>query len=121
VETYLVTGGAGFIGSHIVDKLVERGEKVIIVDNLSTGKQSNINEEAVFYELDIRDDLSEVFDKHEINYIIHHAAQIDVQESLREPDFDADVNITGSINLFQQAVQANVEKIVYASSAAVYG
>ncbi len=117
----LVTGGAGFIGSHIVDKLVARGEEVIIVDNLSTGKREYINDDAIFYELDIRDDLSEVFAKHQIDYIIHHAAQIDVQASLRKPEFDADVNITGSVNLFKQAVEAGVKKVVYASSAAVYG
>lgn len=121
LDTYLVTGGAGFIGSHIVDKLIARGDQVVIVDNLSTGKKENINQEALFYELDIRDDLSEVFNQHKVDYIIHHAAQIDIQHSLREPDFDSDVNITGSINLFNHAVKGGVKKVIYASSAAVYG
>ncbi|OCL25577.1 UDP-glucose 4-epimerase [Orenia metallireducens] len=121
METYLVTGGAGFIGSHIVDKLIAKGKQVIIIDNLSTGKKENINQEAIFYELDIRDNLSELFNQHKIDYIIHHAAQIDIQYSLREPDFDSDVNITGSVNLFNHAVKAGVKKVIYASSAAVYG
>jgi len=121
VEIYLVTGGAGFIGSHIVDKLIARGDQVVIVDNLSTGKKENINQEALFYELDIRDDLSEIFNQHKVDYIIHHAAQIDIQHSLREPDFDSDVNITGSINLFNHAIKGGVKKVIYASSAAVYG
>ena len=121
MEIYLVTGGAGFIGSHIVDKLIARGDQVVIVDNLSTGKKENINQEALFYELDIRDDLSEIFNQHKVDYIIHHAAQIDIQHSLREPDFDSDVNITGSINLFNHAIKGGVKKVIYASSAAVYG
>ncbi|GAB6137376.1 NAD-dependent epimerase/dehydratase family protein [Halanaerobaculum tunisiense] len=90
----LVTGGAGFIGSHIVDKLVARGDKVIIVDNLSTGKRENLNSQAKFYQLDIRDDLTEVFTNHQIDYVIHQAAQIDVQQSLEQPDFDSDVSAT---------------------------
>ena len=117
----LVTGGAGFIGSHIVDKLVSRGDDVIIIDNLSTGKRENINPAAKFYKLDIRDDLTEVFTEHNIDYVIHQAAQIDVQRSIKEPDFDSDVNITGTVNFLNYCRQYDVEKIIYASSAAVYG
>ncbi|GAB6137404.1 hypothetical protein JCM15060_05930 [Halanaerobaculum tunisiense] len=93
-RTVLVTGGAGFIGSHIVDKLIARGNKVIVVDNLSTGKRKNLNFQAKFYQLDIRDDLTEVFEENQIDYVIHHGAQIDVQQSLKQPDFDSDVSAT---------------------------
>ncbi|AGB42250.1 UDP-glucose 4-epimerase [Halobacteroides halobius DSM 5150] len=121
LRTVLVTGGAGFIGSHIVDKLIAKGDRVIVVDNLSTGKKENLNPQAEFYQLDIRDDLTEVFENYQIDYVIHQAAQIDVQQSLEQPDFDSDVNITGTVNLLEYCRQYDVEKIVYASSAAVYG
>ena len=121
METYLVTGGAGFIGSHIVDALVNKNYRVIVVDNLSTGNKENINRKAIFYEQDIRSDLSEIFIKYNIDYVIHHAAQIDVQKSLNNPSIDSDINITGSINILSYAAKYNVKKVIYASSAAVYG
>jgi UDP-glucose 4-epimerase len=118
----LVTGGAGFIGSNIVDGLIEEGHKVIIVDNLSTGKKENLNEEAEFYQLDIRDqELEKVFEENNITHVIHHAAQIDVQHSIKDPLFDAQNNILGTINVLEMAKKYEVEKIIYASSAAVYG
>jgi UDP-glucose 4-epimerase len=119
----LVTGGAGFIGSHIVDKLVALGDEVVIVDNLSTGEESNINDKATFYNVDItdREALEAVFEGEKPEYVIHHAAQIDVQQSLKNPAFDAQVNIVGTIHLLENCQKYGVKKIVYASSAAVYG
>jgi UDP-glucose 4-epimerase len=118
----LVTGGAGFIGSNIVDGLIKEGHKVIVVDNLSTGKKENLNEEAEFYQLDIRDqELEKFFEENNITHVIHHAAQIDVQHSIKDPLFDAKNNILGTINILEMAKKYEVEKIIYASSAAVYG
>jgi UDP-glucose 4-epimerase len=118
----LVTGGAGFIGSNIVDGLIEAGYQVIVVDNLSTGKKENLNEQAEFYNLDLRDqELKEVFKENEISHVIHHAAQIDVQHSIQDPFSDAQNNILGTINLLESCRAYNVKKIIYASSAAVYG
>jgi UDP-glucose 4-epimerase len=120
--TILVTGGAGFIGSNIVDGLIKEGHKAIVVDNLSTGKKENLNEEAKFYQFDIKNQkLKKVFEKHDISHIIHHAAQIDVQHSIKDPLFDAQNNILGTINVLEMAKEYEVKKIIYASSAAVYG
>ncbi|MGJ7045774.1 SDR family oxidoreductase [Thermoanaerobacterium thermosulfurigenes] len=118
----LVTGGAGFIGSNIVDLLIDNGYDVIVVDNMSTGKKENINKKAIFYNIDITDDnLYKVFENEKIDNVIHHAAQIDIQRSINDPVFDAKVNIIGTINLLECCRKYDVKKIVYASSAAVYG
>jgi UDP-glucose 4-epimerase len=118
----LITGGAGFIGSNIADLLIENGYEVVIVDNLSTGKHEFINKKAVFYNKDITDnDLYEVFEKEKPDYVIHQAAQIDIQKSIKEPVFDAKVNILGTVNLLECSKSYKVKKIIYASSAAVYG
>lgn len=118
----LVTGGAGFIGSNIVDGLIKAGYQVVIVDNLSSGKEENLNQKAKFYNLDLQDQILEkVFKENTISHVIHHAAQIDVQHSLRDPLFDAQNNILGTINLLENCKEYGVEKIIYASSAAVYG
>ncbi|MDK2814152.1 MAG: UDP-glucose 4-epimerase [Thermoanaerobacter sp.] len=118
----LVTGGAGFIGSHIVDLLIENGYEVVIVDNLSTGKEEFINKKAIFYKKDITDDdLYEIFEKEKPDYVVHQAAQIDVQRSIDDPVFDAKVNVLGTVNLLECCRKSGVKKIVYASSAAVYG
>lgn len=118
----LVTGGAGFIGSHVVDLLIENGYEVVIVDNLSTGKEEFINEKAIFYKKDITDDdLYEIFEKEKPDYVIHQAAQIDVQKSIDNPVFDAKVNVLGTVNLLECCRKSGVKKTVYASSAAVYG
>ena len=115
----LVTGGAGFIGSHIVDKLITKGHFVIIVDNLSTGKLENVNDRAKFCYMDILSlELETVFQEENIDIVIHHAAQIDVQKSLKDPVFDSTVNINGTINLLECCRKYNVRKIIYASSAA---
>jgi len=118
----VVTGGAGFIGSHIVDLLIKNNLDVIVVDNLSSGKKENINPKAEFYEADIRSDkLEEVFRNNEINSIIHLAAQINANISIAKPIFDADVSIIGSLNLLELARKYEVKKFIFASSAAVYG
>lgn len=118
----LVTGGAGFIASNIVDELINDGYQVIVVDNLSSGKKENLNKNAEFYHMDIRDaELEKVFKDNSITHVIHHAAQIDVQKSVAEPIFDAENNILGTINLLEKCRDYGVEKIIYASSAAVYG
>ena len=119
----LVTGGAGFIASHVTDKFIEQGHNVVIVDNLSTGREENLNRDAKFYKLDIySDNLDIVFDENNIDVISHHAAQIDVRKSVENPAFDAQMNIIGSINIFQQALKKNIKKIIFASTGgAIYG
>lgn len=118
----LVTGGAGFIGSHVVDKLVDSGYEVVVVDNLSTGKREYIHSEAKFYQADITAaEITEVFDAEKPEFIIHHAAQINVQSSIVDPTRDANLNIVGTVNLLTNAVKYGVRRVVYASSAAAYG
>lgn len=118
----LVTGGAGFIGSHIVDRLIEQSYDVVIIDNLSTGKFENIHAKVKMYQIDITSEqVKEVFAIEKPNFVIHQGAQIDVQKSLKDPMFDAQVNILGTINILENCKTYGVEKIVYASSAAVYG
>lgn len=119
----LVTGGAGFIGSQIADAYIEAGHNVIIADDMSTGVEEFINSKAEFYKLDIRGEkLSEVFEKYKIDVINHHAAQIDLRKSVEDPKFDVDVNVTGSINLLQNAVKYGVNKFIFASTGgAIYG
>jgi UDP-glucose 4-epimerase len=119
----LITGGAGFIASHIADANVWRRNKVIILDNLSSGGRENINPRAKFYKKDIyRDNLEKIFSENKIDIINHHAAQIDLRKSQTDPVFDARINIEGSLNLLRLAVKYKVKKIVFASSGgAVYG
>lgn len=119
----LVTGGAGFIASHITDALIEHGHEVIVVDNLSSGKMEFVNPKAVFYNLDITNDgLEEVFRRHRPHVVDHHAAQKEVTKSVRDPIFDARVNIIGTLNLLENCVRYGVEKFIFASSGGtVYG
>ena len=119
----LVSGGAGFIGSHVVDLFVQNGFEAVIVDDLSTGRASNLNPAAKFYQLDIRSPkLAEMFEMERPDFVSHHAAQIDVRRSVAEPLFDAEVNILGSINLIECARRYQVKRFVYVSTGgAVYG
>jgi len=119
----LVTGGAGFIGSHLVDRLVQEGHEVIIVDNLVTGKRRNINRAARFYKLDVQSwRLERVFRNERPNVVMHLAAQMDVRKSVEDPMFDAQVNILGTLNVLQQAIKHGVRKVVFSSSGgAIYG
>lgn len=120
----LVTGGAGFIGSHIVEVLLEKGYEVAVIDNLSTGKVENLNLTNLdFFHCDILDSSKFLTIMEEIkpDYIIHQAAQVSVAESVNNVLFDQEVNIKGSLNIIEAAKKYNVKKIVFASSAAVYG
>jgi UDP-glucose 4-epimerase len=119
----LVTGGAGFIGSHVVDLYIENGFDVVVVDDLSSGRLSNLNPAAAFYKMDIRSpQLGEIFQKEKPDVVNHHAAQIDVRRSIADPKFDSDVNIIGSINLMECARELGVKCFIYISSGgAVYG
>ena len=119
----LVTGGAGFIGSNIADKYIENGHDVVIVDNLETGRFSNINPKAKFYQMDIRSpELESVFLDEKPQVVNHHAAQMDVRRSVVDPKYDADVNVLGSLNLLENARKYQVEHILYSSSGGtVYG
>ena len=119
----LFTGGAGFIGSNVVDALIDLGHEVVVVDNLSTGFRQNINPSAKFYQLSIRDkELSEVFEREKPELVNHHAAQIDVRKSADDPISDAEDNILGSLNLITNCVQFGVKRVIYASTGgAIYG
>lgn len=119
----LVTGGAGFIGSHLVDRLVQEGHEVVVVDNLSTGKRRNLNRAARFFKLDIQSwRLERVFRNERPNLVMHLAAQMDVRKSVDDPIFDAQVNVLGTLNVLQQAIKHGVRKVVFSSSGgAIYG
>jgi UDP-glucose 4-epimerase len=119
----LVTGGAGFIGSHVVDSYCAEGYEVIVIDNLFTGKRQNINSSARFYLMDIRSELlRNVFESERPEIVNHHAAQISVPASVENPLFDAEVNILGFLNLLECSVKYGTRKIVFSSSGgAIYG
>ena len=118
----LLTGGAGFIGSHIAGLLLERGHEVAVVDDLSSGKRENVPTRARFYEADIHSGCAEVFEDFRPEMLCHQAAQMDVRRSVREPDFDAEVNVVGTIRLLQICVEHEVGKVVFASTGgAIYG
>jgi UDP-glucose 4-epimerase len=119
----LVTGGAGFIGSHIVDALVTRGHTVCVVDNLSSGRRENVNSAARLHVVDITSpDLSKVMDSEKPDIVYHEAAQMDVRKSVADPRFDATVNILGGLNLYENCVRIGVKKVIFASTGgAIYG
>lgn len=118
----LVTGGAGFIGSHVVDALIEAGHEVVVVDDLSKGRRRNVNPKARFYRIDIRkEELASIFAHERPEYVSHHAAHVDLRRSFEDPLHDASANILGSINLLECCRKYGVSKIIYASSVAIYG
>ncbi len=119
----LITGGAGFIGSHLTDKLIEQGHKVVVIDNLSTGKEENLNKQARFYNFDIRDEkISNVFKQERPEVVFHYAAQVSVKRSIENPVRDADINITGTLNILENCKKFGVKKIIFASTGgAIYG
>ena len=117
-----VTGGAGFIGSHLVDRLIEDGHTVQVIDNLYTGNKEFVHSKAQFVELDIRDPkLYSVLEEFRPDYIFHEAAQTEVSTSMSDPMLDCDINLMGLINLLNAAVKLDVKKFLMQSSAAVYG
>lgn len=120
----LVTGGAGFIASHLVDRLIGEGHSVVVVDNLSAGRFENVNKNATFYKIDICNStaLELIFKKENPEVVNHHAAQVNVRKSVDAPMYDANVNILGSLNLCELSRKFQVKKFIYASTGgAVYG
>ncbi len=119
----LVTGGAGFIGSHIAEAYIREGHRVVVLDNLSTGKREQVHPDATLYEMDLMDSaLEDIFKRENIEAINHHAAQISVTQSVADPAFDAEINIVGSLKLLKLAAAYKVKKFIFASTGgALYG
>jgi UDP-glucose 4-epimerase len=119
----LITGGAGFIGSHVADACLEAGHQVVVVDDLSSGNFANLNPAVKFYQLDIRDPaLEEVFATEKPDVVNHHAAQISVPHSVTEPLLDAQINILGLVNVLENCVKHHIKKVIFISSGgAIYG
>jgi len=120
---FLVTGGAGFIGSHLVDRLIKEGHKVAVIDNLSTGRKENLNPKAKFYKIDICSyRISQIFKKEKPEVVFHYAAQIDVRKSVKDPVEDAKINILGTLNILENCKKYNIRKVIFASTGgAIYG
>jgi UDP-glucose 4-epimerase len=112
----LVTGGAGFIGSNLVDSLIAKGHEITIIDNLTTGSKKNVNSKAKFVVKDIRDDLNSLFSEGSFDYVFHLAAQANVRKSLENPKEDASINILGSLNIIDNCVKHKVKKIIFSST-----
>lgn len=123
IRTVCITGGAGFIGSHLADAFVERGLRVIVLDNLSGGRAENVPEGAELHALDIRSpEAAELVRSAQVDVLVHHAAQMDVRRSVEDPVFDADVNILGGLNLLEAARHGGVRQVLFASTGgAIYG
>jgi UDP-glucose 4-epimerase len=118
----MVTGGAGFIGSHVVDALIARGDRVVVVDDLSTGERENVNDGAEFEELDIRrPEAMDLVRRWRPDVVCHHAAQMSVSRSVREPLFDIGVNLVGSLNLLEAAREVDARFLFASTGGALYG
>jgi len=121
MQKIIVTGGAGFIGSHITDLLIENNYEVHVIDNLTTGKKENINKKAVFHEIDIRN-LSELKPVFENAYaVFHEAAFPRVQPSIEDPITTQEINVNGTLNVLVAARDAKVKRLIYAASSSAYG
>ncbi len=122
-DTVLVTGGAGFIGSHVTEGLLARGHRVLVIDDLSSGRRENLPPEAELHVLDVRSpEAARLVAGGGIQVLVHHAAQMDVRRSTRDPAFDAEVNILGTLNLLQAAVRGGLRQVIFASTGgAIYG
>lgn len=123
-QKILITGGAGFIGSHLVDSYVKSKHKVVVVDNLSTGKKQNLNKKASFYNCDItnKKDISRIISKEKPDVINHCAAQTKISKSVKNPHLDETINIRGLLNILKTAKKTGMNRIIFASSGgAIYG
>lgn len=123
MKKVLVTGGAGFIGSHIVDGYLKEGYQVVVIDDLSGGKRENLNKKAKFYQMDINDrKVAEIFAEEQFDLVNHHAAQIDLRTSVKKPLLDAKINILGTLNLLENCLKYKVRNFIFISSGgAIYG
>jgi UDP-glucose 4-epimerase len=119
----LVTGGAGFIGSNLVDELIRLKHQVVIIDDLSFGKKEYLNPKAKFYKVDICDEkkMAEIFKKEKPEYVFHFAAQISVPDSVNDPIRDNHINMKGALVVLENCWENKVKKIIFPSSAALYG
>jgi UDP-glucose 4-epimerase len=119
----LVTGGAGFIGGHIVDAYLQGGHEVVVIDDMSSGRESNLDSRARLYRVDVRaPEVREIFARERPQVLNHHAAQMDVRRSVADPVFDAQVNLVGLLNLLEAGREHGLERVVFASSGGtVYG
>ena len=116
-RTVIVTGGAGFIGSHVTDGFANQGDRVVVIDDLSSGIRSNVHPEARLEELDIRaPEAAELIRSEKPQILVHHAAQMDVRKSTDDPIFDASVNVLGTLNLLNAAIEAGVNQVIFAST-----
>ena len=122
-STICVTGGAGFIGSHVADALVAAGHRVLIVDDLSSGRKENVPRDSELHVLDVRsEEAARLLVDRKVEVLVHHAAQMDVRRSVADPVFDAEVNLIGLLNLLEAARQASVRQVIFASTGgAIYG
>ena len=119
----LVTGGAGFIGSHVADAYIAAGHNVVIIDDLSTGTMKNVNPKAKFHKLDVRSNkIKSIFEREKIDVVNHHAAQMDVRRSVEDPAYDASINVLGGLNVLEHCKRFGVKKFIFASTGgAIYG
>jgi UDP-glucose 4-epimerase len=116
----LVTGGAGFIGSHVVDKLIGLGHEVTVIDNLFTGLKENVNPKAKFIKKSINSNLDEIFEKGKFDFVFHLAAQANLRKSFENPARDASINVGGSLNILDCCVRFKIKKVIFSSTAALY-
>ncbi len=117
----VVTGGAGFIGSHVVDALLARGDEVHLIDNFATGRRENVNPAATLHEHDIREPLSPLFEQIRPEVVAHLAAQADVGTSVEQPELDAQVNVLGTLNVLEAARPHDAQVIFSSTGGAIYG
>jgi UDP-glucose 4-epimerase len=122
-STICVTGGAGFIGSHVADALVAAGHRVLIVDDLSSGRKENVPKDSELHVLDVRsEEAAKLLVERKVEILVHHAAQMDVRRSVADPVFDAEVNLVGLLNLLEAARKGSVKQVIFASTGgAIYG
>ena len=122
IETVCITGGAGFIGSHLVDAFLSSGRRVLVVDDLSSGRREHLPPGAELAVLDIRSPAAAERVEHgRIDLLVHHAAQMDVRRSVADPVFDADVNVLGGLNLLEAARRGGVRQVIFASTGGEIG